>query len=115
MRNITDHNRNCFSSSIFDLVKPQNASHFPIFGRTVDGVLQQIIEYTVRDFISPWLRYVVRQPKLLTDVLKEDIWNGVQKLKERTLRIDASKMIAVDMTCRVTVHLEKLKIANARS
>lgn len=106
-----------FSSSIFDLPKPiTNSSHLPIiFGRTVDGLFLQIIEYTIRDFISPWLQFVVTKPKLLTDVLKEDIWNGIQRFKERAIRVDTPKTIAVDMTVRVTVHLEKLRIAKARA
>lgn len=105
------------SSSIFDLPKPiQNSSHLPIiFGRTVDGLVLQIIEYTLRDFVAPWLQYVVTKSKLLQDVLKEDIWNGIQKLKERSVKVDAPKIIAVDMTVRVTVHLEKLRIAKARA
>lgn len=57
----------------------------------------------------------MRQPKYLQDVLREHIWNAVQKLKDRTVRIDAAKIIAVDMTVRVTIHLEKIRIANARS
>lgn len=45
---------------MFDRPKPiQIASHLPIiFGRTVDGLLLQIIEYTFRDFVAPWLGYV---------------------------------------------------------
>lgn len=49
-------------------------------------------------------RYVIQKPKNLIDVLKEDIWNGIQKLKDRAVKIDGPKMIAVDMTVRVTVH-----------
>lgn len=58
---------------------------------------------------------MVRKPKNLSDTLREDIWNGIQKLKDRAVKIDVLKMIAVDMTVRVTVHLEKLRIANARA
>lgn len=59
--------------------------------------------------------YVVRKPKNLSDTLREDIWNGIQKLKDRAVKIDLLKMIAVDMTVRVTIHLEKLRISNARA
>ncbi|XP_037027852.1 sorting nexin-25 isoform X2 [Bradysia coprophila] len=102
---------------MFDLPKPiNNTTHLPIiFGRTVDGVLLQIIDFSFRDLIMPWLSYVVRKPKNLSDTLREDIWMGIQKLKERAVKIDVLKMIAVDMTVRVTIHLEKLRIANARA
>lgn len=106
-----------FSSSIFDPPKPiANPSNLPIiFGRTVDGVLQQIIEYTLRDFVAPWLGHVVRKPKLLNDVIREDLWNGIKKLRDRAVKIDGSKVIAVDMVTRVTVHLEKIRIAKSRA
>lgn len=58
---------------------------------------------------------MVRKPKHLSDTLREDIWMGIQKLKERAVKVDVLKMIAVDMTVRVTIHLEKLRIANARA
>lgn len=103
-------------SSIFDPPKPiKSASSLPIiFGRTVDGVLQQIIEYTLRDFISHWLNYVVQKPKLLHDIVREDLWNAIQKLRDRAIKIDASKMIAVDMVVRVTIHFEKIRAAQSK-
>ncbi|XP_059619274.1 sorting nexin-25 [Phlebotomus argentipes] len=107
---------NATRSSIFDSPKPiRNASSLPvIFGRTVDGLLQQIIEYTIRDFISPWLGHVVRKPKTLMDVVREDLWNAIQKLRERAVKVDGPKMFAVDIVVRVTVHLEKIRIYQAR-
>lgn len=59
--------------------------------------------------------HVIRKPKNLIDVLREDIWNALHKLKERGLKVDAPKMIAVDMTSRVTIHLEKVRIAESRA
>ncbi|KAJ6637054.1 Sorting nexin-25 [Pseudolycoriella hygida] len=108
---------NATCTPLFDLPKPINSTtHLPIiFGRTVDGVLLQIIDYSFRDMILPWLSYAVRKPKNLSDTLREDIWNGIQKLKDRAVKIDLLKMIAVDMTVRVTIHLEKIRIANARA
>lgn len=81
----------------------------------MDGVLQQIIEYTLRDFVSPWLGYVVRKPKLLTHVLREHLWTAVKKFKDRSVKLDMPKIISVDMVIRTTVHLEKIRIAKARA
>lgn len=108
---------NATKSNIFDLPKPiKNPSNLPlIFGKTVDLQLQQIIEYVMRDFMLPWLGYVVTKPKLINDVVREDLWNAIQKIHERALRMDAAKIIAVDMVNRVTVHLEKIRIAEARA
>jgi sorting nexin-25 len=56
----------------------------------------------------------VRQPKRISDVLKQDLWSGIGKLHERALKIDSSKTIACDFVLKATVHLEKIRIANAR-
>lgn len=92
------------------------ASQLPIlFGRTVDGQLLQVLEYTFRDFVTPWLREVTLHWRLHADSWREDIWLAVQRLKERALRVDAARLLAVDMTVRATVHLEKIRIAQARA
>ncbi|XP_017091493.2 sorting nexin-25 [Drosophila bipectinata] len=108
---------NATKCNIFDLPKPiKNPSNLPlIFGKTVDLQLQQIIEYVLRDFMLPWLGYVVTKPKLINDVVREDLWNAIQKIHERATKMDAAKIIAVDMVNRVTVHLEKIRIAEARA
>ncbi|XP_053948481.1 sorting nexin-25 isoform X2 [Anastrepha ludens] len=108
---------NATKSSIFELPKPiKNASNLPlIFGKTVDLQLQQIIEYVLRDFMTHWLGHVVTQPKLMNDIVREDLWNAIQKIHDRGVKIDAAKIIAVDMVNRVTVHLEKIRIAEARA
>lgn len=64
---------------------------------------------------SPFLRSVVSDPKHHSDVLREDIWMGIQKLRDRAAKVDAARVIAVDMTVRVTVHLEKIRIAKSRA
>lgn len=108
---------NATKSNIFDFPNPiKNASNLPlIFGKTVDLQLQQIIEYVLRDFLTHWLGHVVTQPKLMNDIVREDFWNAIQKIHNRGLKIDAAKIIAVDMVNRVTVHLEKIRIAEARA
>ncbi|EDV91961.1 sorting nexin-25 [Drosophila grimshawi] len=107
---------NATKCNIFDLPNPiKNPSNLPlIFGKTVDLQLQQIIEYVLRDFMVPWLGYVVTKPKLINDVIREDLWNAIQKIHERAAKMDPAKIIAVDMVNRVTVHLEKIRIAEAR-
>lgn len=81
----------------------------------MDGVLQQIIEYTLRDFLAPWLGYVVMKPKVLSNVLREHLWNAIKKLRDRAVKVDAPKVLAVDMVIRVTVHLEKIRVSKAKA
>lgn len=92
------------------------AAQLPIlFGRTVDGLLLQVLDYTFRDFVTPWLSEITHHSRLHADIWREDIWMAVQRLKERAKRVDAARMLAVDMTVRATVHLEKIRIAQARA
>lgn len=50
----------CFhcSSRMFDVPKRNKANLSVIFGRTVDKLLQQILENALNDFIHSWLRWV---------------------------------------------------------
>ncbi|XP_053678595.1 sorting nexin-25-like, partial [Anopheles nili] len=79
-----------------------------IFGRTVDGLLQQIIDNTMRDLVGPALETVVANPRRIVELLREDIWLGIEKLHERAARIDAPKMIACDFVSKVTAHLRRI-------
>ncbi|KXJ81886.1 sorting nexin-25 [Aedes albopictus] len=108
---------NATKSHLFDPPSPpKSGANLPIiFGRTVDGLLQQIIGNAMRDIVSPALEEIVANPRRIIDLLKEDIWLGIDKLHERASRIDAPKMIAVDFVLKGTVHLEKIRIAQARA
>ncbi|XP_052862732.1 sorting nexin-25-like [Anopheles cruzii] len=85
-----------------------------IFGRTVDGLLQQIIANAMRDFVKPALETIVAQPRRIVDLLREDIWLAIEKLHERASRIDAPKMIACDFVAKVTLHLQKIRLDGQR-
>ncbi|XP_055616626.1 sorting nexin-25 [Toxorhynchites rutilus septentrionalis] len=108
---------NATRSQLFDPPSPpKTAANLPIiFGRTVDSLLQQIIGNAMRDVVGPALGEVVANPRRIVDLLKEDIWLGIEKLHERASRIDAPKMIACDFVIKATVHLEKIRIAQARA
>lgn len=69
----------------------------------------------MKDFVSPWLKQIVVKPEVFVNMLKEDLWSGIQKLHQRAGRIDAAKLIAVDFVIKATVHLEKIRIAEARA
>uniref|UniRef100_A0A182U7J3 Sorting nexin-25 n=1 Tax=Anopheles melas TaxID=34690 RepID=A0A182U7J3_9DIPT len=80
-----------------------------IFGRTVDGLLQQIIDNAMRDLVGPALELVVANPRRIVELLREDIWLSIEKLHERAARIDAPKLIACDFVAKVTLHLQKIR------
>lgn len=45
-----------FRSRMFDVPKRNKANLTVIFGRTVDKLLQQILENALNDFVNSWLR-----------------------------------------------------------
>ncbi|XP_055528004.1 sorting nexin-25 [Wyeomyia smithii] len=108
---------NATKSQLFDSPSPpKSAASLPIvFGRTVDNLLQQIIGNAMRDVVSPALAEIVANPRRIVDLLREDIWLGIEKLHERASRIDAPKMIAVDFVIKTTIHLEKIRTAQSRA
>uniref|UniRef100_A0A182T6L9 Sorting nexin-25 n=1 Tax=Anopheles maculatus TaxID=74869 RepID=A0A182T6L9_9DIPT len=92
-----------------------NPGQLPIiFGRTVDGLLQQIIDNTMRDLVGPALETVVANPRRIVELLREDVWLGIEKLHERAARIDAPKLIACDFVQKVTLHLQKIRRTAAK-
>lgn len=95
------------------LLKPPNAQlHLPVvFGRTVDNLLQQLIELILRDFLFIWLKDYAYKPEVVIEIFKENLWEAVQDLYERISRIDADKLIAGDMITKITMHFEKIRIA----
>lgn len=48
------------SSRMFDVPKRSKANLSVIFGRTVDKLLQQVLENALNDFINSWLRWVIK-------------------------------------------------------
>ncbi|XP_035794611.1 sorting nexin-25-like [Anopheles albimanus] len=80
-----------------------------IFGRTVDGLLLQIIANAMRDLVTPALETVVANPRRIVDLLRDDLWLAIEKLHERASRIDAPKLIACDFVAKVTLHLQKIR------
>ncbi|XP_050083193.1 sorting nexin-25 [Anopheles aquasalis] len=80
-----------------------------IFGRTVDGLLLQIVANAMRDLVTPALETVVANPRRIVDLLRDDLWLAIEKLHERASRIDAPKLIACDFVAKVTLHLQKIR------
>lgn len=82
-----------------------------VFGRTVDSLLQQLLDHILRDFVSIWLNPYAYECHLLIDNLKDDLWGAIQNLHDRMTRVDQAKLIACDMITKVTLHFEKIRTA----
>lgn len=103
-----------------------------MLGRTLDGLLQQLLDYILRDFINCYLNQYSYQSQSLSSTIKyvyiwllfnrysfisifirEDLWGAVQILHERLTRIDHAKLIACDLVIEVTNHFEMIREAQA--
>lgn len=62
-----------------------------------------------------YFRNVTSKPADLNNILRKDIWNAVQRIHDRAKKLDSAKIIAVDMVNRITIHLEKIRIAELRA
>jgi sorting nexin-25 len=44
------------------------------------------------------------------EILREDFWIAIQKLIDRTRKVDAPRILAVDFVSKITNHLEKIRL-----
>ncbi|KAK4887229.1 hypothetical protein RN001_003500 [Aquatica leii] len=89
---------------------PQN--HLPVvFGRTIDSLLQQLLDYIMRDFVYVYLKDYAYEPNVINDNIKEDLWSAINNLHERLTRVDHVKLIACDLVNRITNHFERIRDA----
>ncbi|XP_050300025.1 sorting nexin-25 isoform X2 [Anthonomus grandis grandis] len=81
----------------------------PIFGRTVDVLFQQLLEFVIRDHIAIHLKDLVYNTESIEMSIKKDLWSGIRKLHHRLSRIDHAKLIACDIVTVITHHFEKIR------
>ncbi|KAI4462490.1 sorting nexin [Holotrichia oblita] len=97
----------------YDLLKtksPQN--HLPvIFGRTLDSLLQQLLDYLIRDYIFYYFKKYAYKPELSRESIKEDLWGAIEILHERFSRVDHAKLMACDVVLKITNHFERIREA----
>lgn len=90
--------------------------HLPIiYGRTIDSLLEQLIDNILRDFLIMYLKAIDLETDALNVNLREDFWSALVHLNKRLGRIDWTKLIAQDVITKVTVHFEKMRIAQSRA
>ncbi|XP_017769839.1 PREDICTED: sorting nexin-25 isoform X2 [Nicrophorus vespilloides] len=89
-----------------------NQDHLPvILGRTIDNVLQQLIDNFIRDFIAFYLNQYTYGISKLSDNIKEDMWGAIQNLHDRLSRMDHVTLIACDMITKIEMHFERIREA----
>ncbi|XP_031783553.1 sorting nexin-25 isoform X2 [Nasonia vitripennis] len=82
-----------------------------IFSRLVDGALQNLLDLAFRDFIGAWLTEIAIGPEELINIAKQDLWEAIQKIHERTEHIDTTNLVACSIVNSVTFHFEKIRLA----
>lgn len=63
--------------------------------------------------MSRWIKDLSYKPEPVIDKFKEHIWNAVQNLYDRLLKVDAEKLLANDMVNKITQHFERIRIARS--
>ncbi|XP_046994876.1 sorting nexin-25 [Schistocerca americana] len=90
--------------------KPVKPRRLPvIFGRMIDDALQHLLDLVLRDFICNALNSIGLSTEELSQEIKEDMWKVVSNLQERMSKVDPSKLVAVDIVCKVTKHFEMIR------
>ncbi|PSN49063.1 Sorting nexin-25 [Blattella germanica] len=84
-----------------------------IFGRMIDGILQQLIELILRDYVGVWCSESGFKSEELIQDMKVDLWHVTKNLQKRLSKIDQTRLVAVDMVNIVTQHFEKIRVAQA--
>lgn len=82
-----------------------------VFGRTVDSLLQQLLDFVIRDYITIYLKDYTFDINYLGINIKEDLWGSIKNLHEKFLRVDHAKLIACDIVNVITNHFEKIREA----
>ncbi|XP_021915515.1 sorting nexin-25 isoform X2 [Zootermopsis nevadensis] len=82
-----------------------------IFGRMIDGILQQLLDLILRDYVGAWCNEAGFKSDELIQDLKVDLWHVTKNLQERLSKIDQARLVAVDMVNVVTKHFERIRLA----
>lgn len=96
-------------------------------------MLQQLLDFVVRDYILVYLKDYAYEMEALginikyihlyflvmyiiyeNDIIfREDLWGAVGTLHEKLSRVDHAKLIAGDIVFKVTNHFEKIREAKS--
>ena len=66
---------------------------------------------TFRDFVGFWLNEISLGADEFISHAKQDLWEAIQKIHDRTENIDHTNLVACTIVNTVTLHFEKIRIA----
>lgn len=90
------HLDNCFKSRL-------------LISKTVDPVIEDLIDYTLRDFVFVWYNDLVPEEKFnLNQRLKNELWIVVSRLLTRLRSVDQLTFFTKDLIERFTKHFRKI-------
>ncbi|KAJ4442220.1 hypothetical protein ANN_12086 [Periplaneta americana] len=84
-----------------------------IFGRMIDGILQQLLDLILRDYVAVWCTESGFKSDELIQDMKVDLWHVTKNLQGRLSNIDQTRLVAVSMVNVVTQHFERIRLAQA--
>ncbi|KAG5887977.1 hypothetical protein JTB14_035050 [Gonioctena quinquepunctata] len=80
-----------------------------IFGRTVDSLLMQLLDFVLRDYILVYLNDYAYELDTLGTNIKYDLWEALNTLHGKLSRVDRAKLIAGDIVLKITNHFEMIR------
>ncbi|KAI1301252.1 Sorting nexin-25 [Halotydeus destructor] len=79
--------------------------------KNVDGVVEEITDYVLRDFVFSWYVQLVEQDKFSLDLrLKNEMWVIFSRLLARVRTIDETDFMTRQVVERITKHFHKVNL-----
>ncbi|XP_023246225.1 sorting nexin-25 [Copidosoma floridanum] len=82
-----------------------------VFSRLVDGALLNLLDIVFRDFVYSWLNDLAVGSDELISIIKQDLWEAISEIYKKMKPIDHTNLVACSMVSTVTVHFERIRIA----
>lgn len=82
-----------------------------IFSRLVDGALLNLLDLIFRDFVGSWLKNLTSGSDELINIVKQDLWEAINEIYKKVKPIDHTNLVACSMINTITVHFERIRIA----
>lgn len=95
-----------------DSYSKKNAVKRPVLiSHNVDDVIDEILNYLMRDFILSWYTYIVKQPDVSANLLKEQVWDVLFNTRNRVSQMDEVKFVVSDSVSVLTEHLQNIRLS----
>ncbi|KAL6480323.1 hypothetical protein MHYP_G00113560 [Metynnis hypsauchen] len=108
--NLLDKLMGRFSVPLLDSAQTRRV----VVSHNMDKALKEVFDYCYRDYILSWYAPLSRDEGQLYQMLSEDFWEMIKKLRVRLSEVDVVNVVCNDTVKTLHAHFCDLKAANAR-